>query len=223
MAEGLVIRTPNGDFDLFGNEDIVQTSGIFNLSDITIRTGEYTNLISFPITNNNLQILEYADFMTSLNTLPYKKVSAQIIVDGLVIKNGFIAIPEIKDTIQGRFYSGNTVFYDLIKNLNLGDLDWSAYDHIWNYTNATASSVNTSGYVYPVMDYGGQNLSGDIVDVRKILPATFCRTILDLIISQTGYTAVEDFYGNDFSFKKTLLPFSRKNPATILILLFILL
>jgi len=80
MMDDLIIRTPNGDFDLFGNEDIVQTSGIFNLADITIRTGEYTNVINFPLTNNNRRIIEYADFMPSINTLPYKKVETQIIV-----------------------------------------------------------------------------------------------------------------------------------------------
>lgn len=210
MIDDLIIRTPNGDFDLFGIEDIVQTSGIFNLSDITIRTGEYTNEINFPLTSNNRRIIEYADYMPSINTLPYKKVQAQIIVSGLVIKNGFIAIPEISDTIKGRFYSGNTVFYDLIKSLYLGDLDWSAYDHVWNLANAIAASAATSGYVYPVMDYGGQNLSSDTVDIRKILPATYTKTILQLMVTQLGYTYVEDFDTSDFY--KSLLPYSSKNP-----------
>lgn len=211
MTDNLIIRTPNGDFDLFGNEDIVQTMSIFDLSDITKRTGEYTNALKFPPTNNNIRLIEYADEMTSVNTLPYKKVSAQIIVGGLVIRTGFIGITEVSDVINGRFYSGNTIYYDLIKNLYLSDLDWSAYDHIWNYANAVASSANTSGYFYPVMDYGGQTLGGDTVDVRKILPATFNKTILRLMIEQLGYTYDDDFDRDDFNV--SILPYAKKNPS----------
>lgn len=212
MTDDLIIRTPNGDFDLFGNEDIVQTISIFNLEDITSRSGEYTNLIKFPLTNNNRRIIEYADYMTSINTLPYRKVNAQIIVKGLVIKNGFIAIPEVSDVISGRFFSGNTVFYDLIKSVYLSDLTgWSAYDHVWNLTNAVASSANTSGYTYPVMDYNGQTLSGDVVDIRKILPATYAHTAIEIMVAHFGYTYVEDF--GTTSYNRPIIPYVNKNPV----------
>ncbi len=205
----LVIRTDNGDFDLFGNEDIVQTFSIFNLEDITSRSSEYTNVFKLPLTNNNIQIIEYANLIISINTLPYKKTSCSLLIDGFEFKKGFIMIESIDEFINARFFSGNSTFYDLLKTISLPQLNWSSYNHIWNYTNALASSANTYGYVYPIINYNGQNLSGDIIDVRKVYPATFAKTILDFIMIQLGYTYSINIDTTDFD--TILIPSTNKN------------
>jgi len=207
----LILRTDNGDFDLFGNEDIVQTLGIFSFEDITSRSGEYTNVFNLPLTNNNRKLIEYADFIPSINTAPYKKIGLVLIVGGIEFKNGFLVIESISDVIKARFFSGNSNFYELLKSVYLTDLDWSDLDHTWNYTNAVASAANTGGYIYPVMDFGGQNLASDTVDVRKILPATFAKTAFNKIFQHTGYAVVTNF--NDDDLKKAVLPYSKKNPT----------
>lgn len=207
----LILRTANGDFDLFGNESIVQTLGIFSFEDITSRSGEYTNVFNLPLTNNNRKLIEYADFIPSINTSPYKKIKLILIVGGIEFKNGFLVIDLISDVIKARFFSGNTTFYELLKSIYLNDLDWSDLNHTWNYANAIASSANNSGYIYPVMDYGGQTLSSDIVDIRKILPATFVKTILGKIFEYTDYEVIDDFDRTDLN--KSVLPYSKKNPT----------
>jgi hypothetical protein len=203
MNRTLIIRTPNGDFDLFENEVIVQTSGIFSLKDITSRAGEYTNEFSLPLTNNNRKLIEFADFSNSINTIPYKKLRVEIIIDELNFKTGFIEITSIDEVISDKFY-------DLVKSVYLNDLDWSIYDHVWNLSNAIAASENTYGYVYPVIQYGGQTTSSDIVDIRKILPGTYVKTCVDLILSKFGYSAVNNFDTSDLDL--ALLPYSIKNP-----------
>ena len=207
----LIIRTNNGDFDLFGSEDIVQTFSIFNLEDITSRSGEYTNMFKAPLTNNNIRIIEYATLVQSVNTLPYSKISAQLIVNGIVFKIGFITIESLDEFINIRFFSGNTTFYDQAKNKNLDDLDWSSYNHIWNYANALASSSNTNGYTYPVIQYSGQNLAGDIIDIRKVLPATFNKAIIEKMMGSFGYDHIYNFDTTDFD--SAILPYSKKNPS----------
>ena len=207
----LILRTANGDFDLFGSEDIVQTLGIFSFNDITARSGEYTPIFDLPLTNNNRKLIEYADFIPSINTAPYKKIAITLLIGGLEFKTGFIVIDSISDVIKTRFFSGNANFYDLIKSIYLTDLDWSDLDHTWNYTNAVASAANTGGYIYPVMDFGGQNLASDTVDVRKILPCTFVKTAINKTFQYTGYTVVTNF--NDDDLKKAVLPYSKKNPT----------
>ena len=207
----LILRTANGDFDLFGSEDIVQTLGIFSFNDITARSGEYTNVFSLPLTNNNRKLIEYADFIPSINTAPYKKIAVTLIVGGIDFKTGFLVIDSISDSIKSRFFSGNSNFYELLKSVYLTDLDWSDLNHTWNYTNAVASAANTGGYIYPVMDFGGQNLASDTVDVRKILPATFAKTAFNKIFQHTGYTVVTNF--NDDDLNKSLLPYVNKNPT----------
>ena len=206
----LILRTANGDFDLFGNESIVQTLGIFSFNDITAFNGEYTNVFNLPLTNNNRKLIEYADFIPSINTAPYKKIPITLIVGGLDFKTGFIVIDSISDVIKTRVFSGNANFYELLKSIYLNDLDWSDLNHTWNYANAVASSANISGYIYPVMDYGGQTLSSDIVDIRKILPATFVRTILKKIFEYTDYEVIDDFDRTDLI--KSVLAYTNKNP-----------
>lgn len=207
----LRIVTDNGEFDLFGNETIVQTFSIFNLDDLTSRGGEYSNVFNLPLTNNNKKLIEYADFIPSINTTPYKKVSCILFIDDLEFKKAFLTIESIKDVIKARIFSGNSNFYDLVKRTYLSDLDWSGYDHVWNYTNAVASSANTSGYTYPLINYNGQTTSGNTMDVRKVLPATFNKSILDKIVSELGYTSVINF--DDSYFNKSLIPYSKKNPT----------
>lgn len=210
MAE-LIIRTEFGDFDLFGTEDIVNTSAIFNLENITARYGEYSNEFNLPLTANNQRIIRHANFIISIDTLPYKRVSAKIIIDGLEFKNGYIEISSIQNTIKCKFYSGNTVFYDLIKSQYLTDLDWSDFDHFWNFTNAVANSNSTEGFFYPVMDYNGQSIATDIVDIRYILPATYDKEILTRLFNQSGYSVEYNFDTSDLDV--SALPFSKKNPG----------
>lgn len=207
----LILRTANGDFDLFGSEDIVQTLGIFSFNDITARSGEYTPIFDLPLTNNNRKLIEYADFIPSINTSPYKKIEITLIVGGIEFKTGFLVIDSISDVIKTRFFSGNSNFYDSLKSIYLTDLDWSSLDHVWNYTNAVASSANTSGYTYPVMDYSGQNLASDTVDIRKILPCTFVKTAINKTFLHLGYTYVDDFDTTDLV--KAVMPYSKKNPT----------
>ncbi len=100
----LILRTANGDFDLFGSESIVQTLGIFSFEDITARSGEYTNVFSLPLTNNNRKLIEYADFIPSINTAPYKKIAVTLIVGGIDFKTGFLVIDSISDVIKTRVF-----------------------------------------------------------------------------------------------------------------------
>lgn len=206
----LILRTDKGDFDLFGSEPIVQTLGIFSFEDISSRTGEYSNVFSLPLTNKNRELIEYADYLPSINTAPYKTIFLQIIVNGLPFKNGFIAIEEIEETIKARFYSGNSTFYNQLKQIKLTELDWTEYNHTWNLTNAVASANLNSGYIYPLIDYNGQTLSGDVLDIRKVLPATYVKTIIQKIGSFTGYSFVAQFDTTDYDL--AILPFSKKNP-----------
>lgn len=213
-AKAISLRTLSGEFDLIGNEDIVQTLSIFSLKDITSRNGEYSNEFEMPKTSNNMRLLGYADVSIVINSLPYKKETIEIYTHGFFFKTGFLQVISIKDTIRARFYTGNSNFYNDIKGLNLNNLDWSDRDHFWNLNEAEAAAGYGwfEGYVYPVMSYNGQTLTGDVVDIRKILPATYERQILERIASYLGLTITYDFDVSKFN--KALLPYSNKN-ATI--------
>lgn len=202
----------NGEFfDLIGNESIVQSFSTFNFDDISSRSGEYTNVFTLPLTSKNKRLIGNAQFITSVSQLVYTKIAVTIYIKGLPFKNGFIVIETITDSIKCRFYSGNSNFFNVIKSIFLTDLDWAAYDHIWNYTNVLNSLSNTSGYTYPLIDYNGQTLTGDVLDVRKVLPGTFAKTILDKIVTENGYTYDLSFVTDEYN--DIILPYSKKNPS----------
>lgn len=207
----LELRTDNGTLDLFGDESIVQTLSIFNLDDISSRYGEYSNVFKLPLTNNNIRLIEYANIITTINTTPYQKIACNIYVKGSFFKNGFIEIENISDIIEARFYSGNSNFYNLLKQISLQDLDWSDLDHVWNYTNAYNSCINSYDYFYPVMDYNGQTLAGDILDIRKVLPATRVGGILTRLFTYLNYNYVTTH--STASIDKMCIPYSQKNPT----------
>lgn len=190
----LTIHTDSGVFDTFGEEQIVQTFSSFNFEDITSRSGDYTNSFNLPLTNNNLKLIGYANFIPALNTVPYSKIECTLIIDGAPFKAGLLEIVSIQDTITVRFYSGNSLFFDKIKQIYLSDLDWEDLNHTWNYATVLASlSLLNQYYIYPAMDYGGQTLGGVNVDIRKIMPATQIAEILRRVIEQNGYTYTLNF------------------------------
>lgn len=200
--------------DMYDNEKIVQSFTIINLSDITQRFGEYSNVFKIPKTNNNIQIIEYSNVIASTTNLPYNKTECIIYVNGFVFKKGFVQIIEIGEDISIRFFTGNIPFYDKLKNNSLNNLSLVNQDHTWDLATAIASRTNTSGYIYPIIDYNGLLTTGDIVDVRKILPGYFDSTLMEACCTENGYSFVNNLDANTLQeFNTGIIPFSKPNPA----------
>lgn len=207
----LIIRTENGDFDLYENEKIVHTSSIFDIKDISGRSGDYSNSFKLPLTNHNIKLIGYANVLIANTTTIYERISVELIPNGTLFKKGFLSIESIDKDINCRFYSGNSNFYNLLKAINLNELDWSDLDHIWNYTNALYSINNDIDYFYPAIEYNGQTLAGDTVDVRYVLPSTKVSTILNRIFDRLGYS--HNLLALDTTLDSMCLPYTNKNPV----------
>lgn len=208
----LIIRSDNGDFDLYGNEKIVHTSSIFNIENISGRSGDYTNEFKLPLTNNNITLIGHANILIANSTSIYQRIQVDLITNGTLFKKGFLSVESIDDNINCRFYSGNSNFYNSAKDLSINDLEWSDLDHYWNYTDALSSITSDLEYFYPAIDYNGQTLAGDTVDLRKILPSTKVKAVIDRMFTALGYT--HNIYDLTTSIDKMCLPYSNKN-ATI--------
>lgn len=89
---------------------------------------------------------------------------------------------------------GGSFFLDLGDSL-LSDLDFSAYDHVYNRTNQRASWTNTSGvgYIYPFIDNGTNGGSKTSFGVKDFKPAFFLHEYLKKIIEGAGYTYTSSF------------------------------
>ena len=123
----------------------------------------------------------------------------------IVIDNGVI---EYECAVFGELGG----FINEMGNLKLEDLDFSAYDHVWNITNIQNSWDNTggSGYYYPLIDYGlVSSANKHDWDVKAYRPALYVREYLEKIISNSGYTFESAFF-NSPVFRRLIIPNNQK-------------
>jgi hypothetical protein len=94
----------------------------------------------------------------------------------------------------------------------LQDLDFSAYDHVFNYTNISASwdDYNAgAGYYYPLIDYGGYSTGKANWDIGTFRPALFVKEYLEKIFTAAGYTYTFPLLTTE-RFKRLIIPQNKK-------------
>lgn len=205
----------NGNFlELYQDEKIVQSLSVLNITDITKRYSEYTNAFKVPRTNANTTIIEFADFITSDTSFPFTKNPCTIYINGFAWKKGYLQLIEVDKDLTLRFYTGNIGFYNKIKPAKLNQLKLSEYDHTWNLLTAIASRNNTEGYSYALIDYNGIADTGSTIDVRRLLPAYFDKTLMKAICEENGYTLINNIAGTTLTeYESGILPTTKKNPV----------
>lgn len=191
----LEIKIQNKIIDLYDEEKIVQSFSLINIEDITKRESEYSNTFKVPRTNNNLQVLDYIDFLNSNSLLPYSRLDCQILIDGFLFKSGFISVESIEDDITLQFFTGNAGFYEIIKTKDLSDINTDntpSLETTWNLTNVIAKRSASEGIFFPMVDYNGMPTATTTVDVRLLLPAFYRKTLMEAIVEDAGYTLINN-------------------------------
>jgi hypothetical protein len=124
---------------------------------------------------------------------------------GIVIDGGAV---EYEVVVFGELYG-------LVTSIGRGrlqDLDFSDYDHTYNWTNIAASWANDNagqGYYYPLIDYGGYSTTKDHWAVGTFRPALFAREYLTKIFAAAGYTYEFALQDTD-RFKRLIVPYNQK-------------
>ena len=141
------------------------TKESYDIKEPQKRTSDYSKTVTIPEGSKVNQIFEHAfDVNVLFQTFdPNLKTSYQVIQDGITLINGYCRLVDIVNVdgkieykIQGIGKIGS--IFESIKDLYLADLDFTDLNHVWNKTNIVASWTPTlgSGYVYPMIDYGGR-------------------------------------------------------------------
>ena len=205
----------NGQFlELYEDEKIVQSLNVLNINDITKRGSEYSNAFKVPRTSVNSNIIEFADFVTSNSSFPFVKNECSIYINGYQFKKGYLQLIEVAKDLTLRFYTGNIGFYNKLKAAKLNQLQLTDLDHTWSLTNAVASRLNNDGYIYPLIDYNGVLTTGNSIDVRRLLPAYFDKTLMSAVCSENGYTLINNITGSTLTeYESGILPTTKKNPV----------
>lgn len=161
------------------------------LSDMYDKRSNYSNQISAPVCKENQIIMDNAESLNSQTDVPYKIQDAKLITDqgNEIIPRGIVFIDEATKTdYKLTLNSGNISFFDAIKGKKMTDLDLSAYDHCLDENLVITSRNNTSGYIYPIIDYGMLGADNDSFFLSLLFPAMFIHTLLEEIYKQAGWS-----------------------------------
>jgi hypothetical protein len=159
----------------------------------------------FDLNNANTSVDDQPNVGFNFNASKYAQ--CRIFVDGMQIFKGSLRILEIVREGEVLQYECSVVgdlggFISALGNKKLTDnteatdnLDFSAYNVAWNWTNITNSwdNINGSGCYFPLVDYGAvsSTASGRIkkdFDFKAFRPAFYVKEILNKIKDASGYT-----------------------------------
>jgi len=194
---------------LADNSEVALSFQINNLGELRNQQGNTSNQFEVPLTlGDNNRILGNPANIPFTDDIPYTQLKAKVVQGGIeTIQSGKGEIKECNDEVASVVVtSGNVDFFDLLE-AKISEL-WTKfvqYEHTWDLTNAADSQTKTSGWIYPIIDYGA-GLSGNI-DVRNLRPAFFLHTAVQEICDATGYTISGKVLDLDF-YKRILLPLS---------------
>lgn len=205
----LEIKIQDKIIDLYDEEKIVQSFSLINIEDITKRESEYSNTFKVPRTNNNLQALDYIDFLNSNSLLPYSRLNCDILIDGFIFKKGFISVESIEEDITLQFFTGNAGFYEIIKTKDLSDINTDntpSLETTWNLTNVISKRAASEGIFFPMIDYNGMPTGTTTVDVRLLLPAFYRKTLMEAIVEDAGYTLINNIDTSLDAYNHDIIP-----------------
>jgi len=201
------IYVENNKLDLNSEIDTEFSYAIDDIKDFASRNTSFSKTINIAGTPNNNAIFgnafdlnlsnPYNDGIANVYTNFNASVSAQcrIFIDNIQIFKGVLRILQITQDERKINYECS-VFGDLggfitaLGNKKLEDLDFSAYNMNWNYTNIVNSwdSINGSGIYFPLIDYGNVSVNKNDFEFKAFRPAFYVKEILEKILSSSGYT-----------------------------------
>lgn len=168
---------------------VATTFQINNIGDLKSRKGDHTNKFKLPFTSLNNKAMNLANKVQSNSSKPYKKLSFKYIEAGVeVIPVGYAIVDQSQDAYEVTGYTGNSDFFELINGLKLRDLDLTDLIHKWQIDVIAASRLNTSGYIYPIINYNQAIDATTGVYTNALYPAYFVHTLFEKIVEEVGWT-----------------------------------
>jgi hypothetical protein len=193
--------------DLSDDIDTEFTYAIDDIQDFGSKNTSYSKTIRVAGNRNNNQIFGYIFDLNNANTSvdgqpnvgfnfnASKYAQCRIFVDGIQIFKGSLRILEIVREGERIEYECSVIgdlggFMSSLGNKKIEELDFSAYNVAWNWTNITNSwdNINGSGCYYPLVDYGSVSTDKVNFDFKAFRPAFYVKEILNKIKDASGYT-----------------------------------
>lgn len=227
----LIDKNINHSLELLTNDPIPLNYNFRDVATLSPR-GNHSQTFRIPASPHNEEYFKgFFEVNYSGNINPKVKVGAVILEDTIPLMHGHIQIKRV--IIQNGKPEYEIVFFgesvDLWRELGkdlLGDIDWSAYDHVNNNLNITSASLGGlfSGKVrYGIIDRShnwsanGENGTSDFATewtTGAFTPFMQAKTILDEIFEGTTFT-YESTFLNTTAFTDCFMPLFKGNKWSI--------
>jgi hypothetical protein len=187
--------------DIDKSEAIALTRSVFDLNNLSVRTGSYSNTFKLPKTNVNRLIFKSSENINSSSPEPYTLSTATIKVDGVEVVNGSFEITESEKDYSALIKSGNSQFNQLLKDVTLSTLstDLSTLNHPYTALDVNNRRDSSEGIVYPNVDYGWLERATNGVDqpFNYFYPALYLKFVFDAAFARLGYRKIGTFWDGD--------------------------
>jgi len=163
-----------------------------NLNEIQNRNLSNATL-KFPKTPRNAEFFDFLDYQGSESSIPYDIVKCVIYVKNEVHLKGVCKIRRtVEDYYEGIVKEDAGNIFDLIKDKDLKDLDFSDINHYLNNTTYTDGVDNITGHVYGLADFG----SGfdNPLQVARQSPSLFKHYLWTKIFAEAGVLYQGDIF-----------------------------
>ena len=179
-----------------------------DLNEIKNRNLSNTRL-KFPKTPRNMEVFDYLGAQGSTSRVPYDIVKCEIKQGNNIQLKGVLKITADKgDYFEGILKEEAGDIFDLIKDKDLKDLDFSDLNHYLNTTTYSAATNSTDEYVYPIADYGAGFT--DVLQVATQSPHLFKHYLWSKIWAEAGAYYSGVFFDND-NYKSEVISMAKGN------------
>jgi hypothetical protein len=197
---------------------------IADIKNLSNRKQSFSKEVTLPDTMNNNNFFRgafgYSATEAGINFDATIKVNVILKKRGIQVLEGVIKLNKVTK-VKGftqftcQVFSDSIDLFQLLSTINIGELDWSEYDHVLSRTNIKDSWTAPigSGYYYPLIERGN-NRVGTIWNTTDLYPYIYLREALLKCFEFLGLTWDSDFLDTDM-FKSILFGFGGGEIKTI--------
>jgi hypothetical protein len=199
--------------------DVIQLQkAASKIGELGRRQGVYTNDFQVQMSVENLAALGFPNLpsISSARVNYRRRIEAQLSQGAIKISRGFVQIVRVdfaNQTITVSFFGGNSGWATALAGVKISDIDLDDLNHIWDAATIVGSFSNTSGFIYPLINYGlfdGENVFTRDFPVTDFYPAIYQKEIIARALSQVGYKVSGSFL-DEFAYQNAIIPFASRD------------
>lgn len=192
-----------------------------NIAELQKRQSDFTNIFKIPINAKNRTIVESAENLNSVTSIPYEILTAQYFENGnpTIEEGTAVLVNSDADFYYFKVNSGNKEFFGLFPVIKIKDLTIPGSTHERNFSTILNSRSNDSGFIYPLINWFESNstaFNDPEVDTEFLFPALFVKDIFDAVDLLTGYKSKGSFIDSAIFPNLLITPKDFRRPAEAL-------